>query len=274
LSYSLRRLRASVPFPRRIGWLGGIFLFAVSLVLSACESTPGSVAKEAVGKIKTIGIISSLGTDLHYERVGGNGWDNDFYTVPIAALGIDSTVVNQVARQLAGRFDVKRVTYKPIDFAPTPDDTLETMVAKIHAAARPTDLDAYLLVLRANSQLQTSGQTWDFSAQQVTGFGVTRKSRLLYHDYWAHALYVIVMVDGHTGQVLSETAAPGGYQKLGLLEFPQMGGPYRNADETVWPEDPQHPTPAVIAKLMDGILKPLFAESLPATLKNANLLPQ
>ena len=247
---------------------------AAALALSACASAPSSVSKEAVGQIKTIGIISSLGTDLHYERIGAGGWDNDFYTVPAASLGIDPTVVDLVGKQLTGRFAVKRVTYNPADFAPTPDDTLETMAAKIRASARPLDLDAYLLVLRANAQLQTSGNTWDFSAQQVTGFGVTRKSRMVDHDYWAHALYVVVMVDGHTGKVLSETAAPGGYQKLGLLEFPQMGGPYKDVDETYWPEDPQHPTSAVTAKLVDGMLKPLFVESLPATLKKANLLPQ
>jgi hypothetical protein len=259
------------PVPNAFALFRNFILLLSLLSVTACASAPSSVSKEAVGKIKTIGIISSLGSDLHFERVGAGGWDNDFYTVGSTALNLDPYFVGLIAKQLAGRFDVKPVKYNPRDFAPTSDDTLETLAAKVRGAAQPANLDTYLLVLRANSSLQTSGNTWDFSAQQVTGLGLTRKSRLTTHDYWAHALYVLVMVDGHTGKVLSETAATGGYQKLGFLEFPQMGGPYKDADETYWPEDPQHPSAAATAKLLEGILKPLFAESLPDALKAANL---
>jgi hypothetical protein len=258
--------------PITVPALRTLVLLVSVLIVSACASAPGAVPKESVGKIKTIGIISSLGTDIHYERVGAGGWDNDFYTVSSAKLGLDSFFAAEVAKALKGRYDVKPVDYLPLDFMPTEDDTTETIAAKIRAHAKPADLDAYLLILRGNSASKSSYQPLDFSAQQLTGLGLTRKSYLTEHQYWAHALYVVVVVDGHTGKVLSETGAPGGYQDLDFLEMPAMGGPYKNADETAWPEDPQNPPAAVVTQLVNGTLKPLFTQSLPTTLKAANLL--
>jgi len=253
-----------------------LILSACVLVIGGCgPTTPQTVSPEAVAKVKTIGVISSLGTAIHYERVGAGGWDNDFYATPGTQLGIDPYVVGVVGKQLIGRFDVKPVAYNPADFVAGEDDTYETMALKIRSRARPGNLDAYLLVLAGNGLLTKTSQAGiDFSNQPIAGLGLTRKSSLTTHDYWAHALYVVVMIDGHTGKVLSATAAPGGYQELGLLEVPKIPGPYRDVDETYWPEDPEHPASALVAKLIDGSLKPLFAESVPKTLKEANLLPQ
>jgi hypothetical protein len=244
------------------------------VLLAACETTPSAPPPGSMEKMHTLGIISSLGVALHYDRVGAGGWDNDFFTTPIAPLGIDPYVVDLATKQLAGRFDVRPVQYNPGDFVGSvTSDTAEAVAARIRSSAKPADLDAYLLILPGNSTLKSSGNVFDASGQEVSGLGLTRKSWVTNHDYWAHALYVVVVVDGHTGKVLSETGAPGGYQKTGFLEFPAMGGPYLDVDAADWPQDPQHPTPQLVGKLVDETLKPLLAQSMGKTLQTAKLIP-
>jgi len=247
----------------------------LAMLATACgTTTPSAPPPGAMAKVRTLGIISSIGMTLHYDRVGAGGWDNDFFTTPIAPLGIDPYVVDLVTKQLAGRFDVKPVAYNPGDFVGSVTaDSAQAVADRIKTSAKPANLDAYLLIMPGNVTLKTSGNPFDASAQPVSGMGLTRKSYLTTHYYWAHDSYVVVVVDGHSGKVLSETGAPGGYQKLGLLEFPAMGGPYLEIDDTDWPEDPQHPSPQIVSKLVAETLKPLLAQSMGPTLKAAKLIP-
>jgi len=251
-------------------------LCLLAILVTGCGTTrPSAPPPGAMAKVHTLGIISSIGTVLHYDRVGAGGWDNDFFTTPIANLGIDPYVVDLVTKQLAGRFDVKPVAYNPGDFvgSVTADDSAQAMADRIKTSAKPSNLDAYLLIMPGNSVLKTSGNPFDASAQPVSGMGLTRKSYLTTHYYWAHDLYVVVVVDGHSGKVLSETGAPGGYQKMGFLETPAMGGPYLEIDDADWPQDPQHPSPQIVGKLIAETLKPLLAQSMGPTLKAAKLIP-
>jgi hypothetical protein len=261
---------------RRFPIVRTLVLSLAAILLAACDTPPSAPPPQAIAKVKTMGIISSLGTALNFERIGVGGYDNDFYHVPTPQLGLDPYIVDLVAKQLAGRFDVRPVQYSPGDFvgSATSDDTMATITSRIRSSAKPADLDAYLLVLSAVAQMQGTGQLYDRTAQEVGGLGVYRKAYIGQHYYYAHATYIVVLVDGHSGKVLSETGAPGGYQKLGFLEFPKVGGPYLDVDENVWPEaDPQHPAPALVTKLVEQTLKPLLAESVGPTLKAAKLIP-
>ena len=70
-------------------------------------------------------------------------------------------------------------------------------------AACGYDLDDYVVVVSADSGVKNSNEV-------VSGLGITRRAMAFYHLYWAHALYGIAVVNGHTGKVMAWHGAPGG----------------------------------------------------------------
>ena len=249
---------------------GKIVVLLLGLGLAGCATAPTQVAPEAASKVKTVGVISAIGDSLNYEQVAITAFSNDLFVKPAREYGIDAYVNDLIARALGKRYEVRPVKYDPVAFAPDKvsfsEDSDEALGKIVRAQAMPNDLDAYVVVLSASSGI-------DVTNQVASGLGIARRAMAFYHLHWAHALYGIAVVDGHSGKVLAWHGAPGGQQKLGFLETPALAGPYLDVDETYWPEDPEQIGDAQAKKLAD-LLKDLIAQSMNGALQESGLLPQ
>jgi hypothetical protein len=247
---------------------GKIVLLLAAFALTGCATAPSELAPEAAAKLKTVGIISAIGDTLNYEQVAITAFSNDLFHKPVGNYGIDKYVTDLIARDLGRTYEVRPVQYDPASFAAAEfsfseeaDDSLGKLV---RANATPNNLDAYIVVLSAGSGI-------DVTNQVANGLGVARRAMAFYHLHWAHALYGIAVVDGHTGKVLAWHGAPGGQQELGLLDSAALAGPYKDVDETYWPEDPTHISDAQAKRVVD-LLKELIAQSMNGALQNTGLL--
>jgi hypothetical protein len=256
---------AGVAAPRfRSALASGIRLIRVhfllaALVLSGCAG-PSEVTPEAAAKLKRIGVISLIGGSLKFEQLSLTAFSNEHFEYPAATFGLDAHTAATVARLLAGRYEVRPVEFNPSDF--TDDkislkdeagtfDSGEPIGAVIHAKAMPNDLDAYIVVTDGSGQIGNSNQS-------QSGVGIRREHRLLWHDYFTHAIYDVTVVDGHTGRVMARTLSPA------------WGG--TEVDESFWPFDEDN-IPAEQAQKIAAANKKDIADSMPAALKSLNLLP-
>ena len=262
------RCSALRTFTVRTSALGKLVLFAFLLAFAGCATAPSELAPEAAAKLKTVGIISAIGDNLNYEQVAITAFSNDLFHKPVGDFGIDKYVTDLIARDLGKTYDIRPVQYNSATFAAADfsfsEDADDSLGKLVRANATPNDLDAYIVVLSASSGI-------DVTNQVANGLGVARRAMAFYHLHWAHALYGIAVVDGHTGKVLAWHGAPGGQQKLGLLESAALAGPYKDVDETYWPEDPEHISDAQ-AKLVVDLVKSLIAQSMNGALQNTGLL--
>ncbi|HVT51412.1 MAG TPA: hypothetical protein VHE77_07590 [Dongiaceae bacterium] len=236
--------------------------FLLSLIgLAGCATAPAEVSPEAAAKLKTVGVISLIGGSLHYEQLSLTAFSNEQFEYPAAAFGIDPFAADCIAKDLAGRYAVRPVRFNPADFA---DDKItlkdesgaldsgEPIGAVIRAKAQPNDLDAYVVLTNAREPIGNSNQI-------QTGIGMRRQHRLLWHDYYTHAIYDVTVVDGHTGKLIAQTSTPA------------WGG--EEVDESYWPFDEDNVSADQAKKVADSDKKAI-QDSLPAALKSLNLLPQ
>ncbi len=84
-----------------------------------------------------------------------------------------------------------------------------------------------------------------------------RQHRLLYHDYFVHAIYHLTVVDGHTGKVVARTSSP-------------IWGS-EEVDETYWPFDSDNIAVDQARRVAD-LAKKAINDSMPDGLKSLNLL--
>jgi len=245
--------------------LGKIILLLGGLTLSACEVLPHEVPAPSGAQIKTVGVISAIGGELHYTDDGTFAGDSAVY--PAQRYGIDRDVVSLVEKALDGRYIVKPVKYDPADFATDKlafldiEDKLgfsDPIGSVIRGKVTPNDLDAYVLVLPSRSAVK-------YSNKEVEGLGVFRGGWWIHYYYWVHALYGIAVVDGHTGKLLAWRWE--GPQSPGFLYVPDFYGPNRIVDATYWPEDIDAVPPQQMQKLVDAA-KQLISAWMATTLKD------
>jgi hypothetical protein len=258
----MQTLRAD---PKR---LAQILVLVSTVLVAACGTTkPATISANSLAQIKTVGVVSLIGDTFNYEQIGITDLSNDAFNRPAAEFGIDPYVTSLVTQQLAGRFTLRPVTYNPGDFPlPLSPDTIGTT---IQAKVAPNNLDAYIVVAKSSSGIKRVSTMPILVAttgnEDTVGLGLARRAMAFYHLYWAHALYWVGIVDGHTGKLLASNAAKGGQQELGLFEVPAVSGPYKDVDETYWPANKQNVSSAE-AKLLADKMKELIAASLPDTL--------
>lgn len=246
--------------PARVCPPAKALFLVVALALAGCAA-PSEVTPEAAAKLKTLGVISLIGGELHFEQLSLTAFSNEQFEYPATQFGIDAFTAATVAQNLAGRYDVRQVKFDPADFA---DDKIalkdeagtfdsgEPIGAVIRAKASPNDLDAYIVVTDGAGRIGNSNQT-------QRGVGMRREHRLLWHDYFTHAIYYLTVVDGHTGRVIAQSSNPA------------WGG--TEVDEGYWPFDEDN-IPADQAKKVAEANKKDIADSMPDALKSLNLLPQ
>lgn len=260
LAAGLSRPGFSVSGSRRVA-IGKIVLLLVTLCVAGCAAAPSEVAPATAAKLRTLGVISLIGQTLKFEQLSLTAFSNEHFQYPAAKFGIDAFTVETVKRDLAGRYDVRSVKFDPADFG---DDKItlkdeagtfdsgQPIGAVIHAKASPNDLDAYIVVTDGAGQIGNSNQT-------QSGVGMRRQHRLLWHDYFTHAIYYLTVVDGHTGKVIAQSSTPA------------WGG--TEVDESYWPFDEDN-VPEELAKKVAETDKKDIADSMPDALQALNLLPQ
>ena len=97
------------------------------------------------------------------------------------------------------------------------------------------------------------------SSLSQSGVGLLRQHRLLYHDYFVHAIYHLTVVDGRTGKVMARTSSP-------------IWGS-EEVDDSYWPFDSDNIAVDQARRVAD-LAKKAIKESMPDGLKSLNLLSQ
>ncbi|MDQ7248736.1 hypothetical protein [Dongia sedimenti] len=249
-------------FPLRLCSLGA----ALALLLSACAPEADTVPAATLGQAKTVGIISAIGDKF-------SSITTTFENQPAERYGIDAYAIGLVKDRLAGRYSVQPVKYDVVEFGPDraelPDTGLFTpgdpLGAVIRAHASPSDLDLYIVLMKGMTKVENGNRA-------LHGLGLIRGGDLFTTKYWVHATYSVIVVDGHTGEVLANNSAIDNAHPFDLLDPPDLPGPFVAVDASFWPEDIEH-VPADKMERLAETLKPLLARTLPDTMRAMKLAP-
>src|SRR6266436_972508 len=96
--------------------------FATALLavnVSACATFETRETK--LQAVKTIGIISAVGDEMSFARMGLTGLNQSSQSFPIGSWGLDDLIVQQATGALSGRFQVQAVSCQRAAFAAIKD---------------------------------------------------------------------------------------------------------------------------------------------------------
>lgn len=231
------------------------------LVLLATVAARVSVAPAAPALPK-LGIVSAIGDKLYLRKVGITVFGNESSEMAVDSWRLDDVMTGKIRAALAGRFDVRPVTYQRTPFATLGErDEIfarEHRPELVRAGVSPQGLDAYLVITKSSSKY---GQT----NQHAVGLGIVEKSTLLEPQYHVYANYALGLVDGHTWEVTAGTVA----NLPNHLITSDLGGVIRKVDKSFWPTSPD---PAANQRLR-GVLADLIDKSLSEPLERMRLVP-
>jgi len=236
----------------------------LALLLAGCAPEADTVPAASLGKAKTVGIISAIGDKFSF--IAGT-----FENQPAERYGIDAYAISLAKEQLAGRYSIQPVKYDPTEFGPdraelpatslfAPGDPLGEV---IRAHAQPNNLDLYIVLMKGMTKVENGNRA-------LRGLGLIKGGDLFTTNYWVHATYSVIVVDGHTGEILADNSAIDNAHPFDLMDPPDLPGPFVEVDESYWPEDIEHVPDDKMQKLADT-LKPLIARTLPDTLRAMKL---
>jgi len=249
-------MRRSSPYAN----LAAVVLLVVSLGACAMLET-GETKLQAV---KTVGIISAVGDEMSFSRMGLTGLNNASQSFPIGAWGLDDLIVQQATAALSGRFQVQPVSYQRTAFATIKDSPVapanfirgDPFKKLVQTEVSPQGLDAYIVITKAKSN-------FGGGARKVEGIGFVSYGTLLASYNEIHVLYEIRVIDGKTFDVIEKRAAP----PLDDAAEVKLAGPSRLVDESFSPGagDPAR------NENLHGAITELIARSLPSTLSDMHL---
>jgi hypothetical protein len=237
-----------------------ILCLSLALLLAGCAPEADTVPAASLGQARTVGIISAIGDKFSFIA-------STFENQPAERYGIDAYAISLVKEQLAGRYSVQPVKYDPIEFGPdraelpatslfAPGDPLGEVI-RAHAA--PSNLDIYIVLMKGMTKVDTGNRA-------LHGLGLIKGGDLFTTTYWVHATYSIIVVDGHSGEILADNSAIDSAHPFDLLNPPDLPGPFIEVDESYWPQDIEHVPADKMQKVADA-LKPLLARTLPDTMR-------
>jgi hypothetical protein len=249
-------MRRSSPYAS----LATVVLLAVSL--GACAMLETRETK--LQAVKTVGIISAVGDEMSFSRMGLTGLNNASQNFPIGAWGLDDLIVQQATAALSGRFQVQPVSYQRTAFAAIKDSPVapanfirgDPFKKLVQTEVSPQGLDAYIVITKAKSN-------FGGGARKVEGIGFVSYATLLASYNEIHVLYEIRVFDGKTFDVIEKRAAP----PLDDAGTVGLAGPSRLVDESFSPGagDPAR------NENLHGAITELIARSLPSTLSDMHL---
>src|SRR5258707_1417807 len=237
-------------------------ILLVALNVSACANF--DTRETTLQAVKTVGIISEVGDEMTFARMGLTGLNNASQSFPIGSWGLDDLIVQQASAALSGRFQVQPVSYQRAAFAAIKDSPVapvnlvrgDPFKKLLQTEVTPQGLDAYIVITKAKSNFGNG-------ARKVEGIGFISYGTLLASYSQIHALYEIRVFDGKTFDVIEKMAA----QPLDNAERIGLTGPSRVVDESFSPGagDPAR------NENLHGAITDLIARSLPSTLNDMHL---
>jgi hypothetical protein len=251
-----------------------VALLAACLSLSACASNRLDTAQ--IAGFKKVAVISVAAEKLTLTEVALTAFGNGKSEGDIGAWGLDRHISDLLIAQLRQRYQVVPVRYQPGDFT---DDKITRDLGggidywtplgdaiRSHIAGQPgaVGIDAYVVAVRTTSPIEDTNQ-------YAMGFGVARRYAILTHRYYLHALYELVIIDGHSFKPLrtiTQDDAPPSLFGSASIAY----GPAEKVDASYWADSFAQLSPAQRNKIHQGLLK-LVDESLPGFLRRGGLLP-
>jgi hypothetical protein len=237
-----------------------VVVFAVSV--GACAMLETRETK--LQAVKTVGIISAVGDEMSFARMGLTGLNNSSQSFPIGSWGLDDLIVQQATAALSGGFQVQPVSYQRAAFVAIKDSPVapvnlvrsDPFKKLLQTEVTPQGLDAYIVITKAKSNFGSG-------ARKVEGIGFISYGTLLASYSQIHALYEISVFDGKTFDVIEKMAA----QPLDNAERIGLTGPSRLVDESFSPDagDPAR------NENLHAAITDLIARSLPSTLSDLHL---
>jgi hypothetical protein len=235
--------------------LAATVLFALSVGGCAMLAT----RETKLQAVKTVGIISAVGDEMSFAKIGLTGLNNASQSFPIGSWGLDDLIVQQATAALSGRFQVQPVSYQRAAFSAIKDSPVapvnlmrgDVLKKLLKTEVTPQGLDAYIVIIKAKSN-------FGGGARKVEGIGFVSYGTLLASYSEIHVLYEIRVYDGKTFDVIEKMAAPPLDNGLTV----GFGGPSRLVDESF---SPSASDPARNENL-HGAITDLIARSLSSTL--------
>ena len=235
-----------------------ILVLALLCILSACVHP---VSPERASALKTVGVISLTGNNITLQSVGHLALSNESTTEQVPEWGLNQFILDRFNAELSKRYDVRSVTVDKTALQPG-QFSLESLGAAVRASASPQGLDAYIVVLGGSSRYGTT----NFS---VLGVGLLSVPAPFFtgHNYYLHALYRVLVIDGSSGAMIGDGSAPP-LPDAGIM--PNIRGPYRVVDESWWAPSLAEMSQQQRQQLGDG-LKDVIQRSVPDTLRTLKL---
>jgi hypothetical protein len=249
-------MRRSSPYAN----LAAVVLVAVSVGGCAMFATRDTKLQA----VKTVGIISAVGDEMTFARMGLTGLNNASRSFPIGSWGLDDLIVQQATTALSGRFQVQPVSYQRSAFAAVKDSPVtpvnfirgDPFKKLVQTEVSPQGLDAYIVITKAKSN-------FGGGARKVEGIGFITYGTVMASYNQIHALYEIRVFNGKTFDVIEKRAAP----PLDDAGAVRIAGPSRMIDESF---SPNTGDPAQNERLHTAIAD-LIARSLSSTLSDMHL---
>jgi hypothetical protein len=236
------------------------FLLLILLLLAAVAARV-SVAPAAPALPK-LGIVSAIGDKLYLRKVGITVFGNESSEMAVDSWRLDDVMTGKIRAALAGRFDVRPVTYQRAPFSALAEREelfpRERRPELVRAGVSPAGLDAYLVITKSTLKYSQTNQI-------LFGLGIVERSSLLEPGYHVYANYALGLVDGHTWEVTANTAG----NLPNHLVTAGMRGVIREVDKSFWPASPD---PAANQRLK-GALVDLIDKSVSEPLERMRLVP-
>jgi hypothetical protein len=232
------------------------FLTVTLLYANLLGSCATSGPTKNIQSIKTVGIISAIGSEMSFATAGLTGFSSEIKTFPIESWGLDDMIVQRIGTALNGRYQIRPLIYPRAAFSRletenpiTPLNLVrpDPLSKLVQSNVVPQGLDAYIAVVKTKS-------TFGRGARTVEGIGLINYKTALSSYNQIHALYEIGIVDGQTFEVIKKrTAAP-----LNNEDITRVGGPSRLVETPpeLGPEnfDPNDSLRAAITELIQHSL--------------------
>jgi hypothetical protein len=156
------------------------------------------------------------------QKVDVTVFGNDVKEIPIELWKIDAFVIATIRAALAGRFEVRPVSYRVADFQVSEGNVFNSTESKIAAAVRqaasPQGLDAYVVVTKGLSVYPQTNQL-------MKGLGIIERSGLGASTIKVFAFIRVTVIDGHAMSGLGLRAG----------DMESVRNSSRDVDQTWWP---------------------------------------
>ena len=174
-----------------------------ALLLFALAASAGASAAD-LSNIKSVGVISAIGDRLHHAYIGSTAFTNKDSDEDMSDWTLDEFVLAEFSAQLAGRVEVKPVTYNKSDFYPDTGGIIVHADLDVPArvnAIKPADgsgPDAYIVVSNTMNDDFVGGTN-----QHLLGAGLYRHHGLFGGNMDAvYVSAIVTIVDARSGKEL------------------------------------------------------------------------